>query len=140
MPTPTHRSKGTKKAKGSSKGSAKKTTNSGKVKKTRTVTKTKRPLSSYMLWLQKEGRAAVKEQFPDATFGETGKQCGIMWKALSSEVRDKYTAAAEKLKKASQQAQNSIKGGRSEGDDDEDDDDDDYDEDSDNDDDEYSEE
>lgn len=141
MPTPSHRSKASSKKR--AKGSAKKATKSGKVEKTKTVTKANRSLSSYMLWLQKEGRAAVKAEFPKATFGETGKRCGEMWRALSSEVKNKYKAAAEKLKKASQQAQSSIKGGgRSDDDDDDSDDDGDSDDDDDDDgsDDDYSEE
>lgn len=123
MHTPSHRSKGSS-TKRSTKGSTKK----ANIKKATSVTKTKRPLSSYMLWLQKEGRAAVKKMYPEATFGETGKHCGVMWRGLSPETRNKYTAAAEQLKKASQQSQKNISGGDSG---DEDDDDDEYDDDDD---------
>ena len=90
-----------------------------------------------MLWLQKEGRAAVKAKYPQATFGETGKQCGVMWRELSDETRKKYTAEAEKLKKASQQAQKNIAAGDSDDEDDDDDENSDEDEDQDDD---YSEE
>ena len=126
MPTPSHRSKTSSKV---SKKSEKRATKKARVKRTKSVTKTKRPLSSYMLWLQKEGRAAVKAKYPQATFGETGKQCGVMWRALSEETRTKYTAEAEKLKRVSQQAQQSIAAGDSDDEDDDDDDDEEEDED-----------
>ena len=41
----------------------------------------KKPLSTYMLWLQ-ETRPIIKEKYPGATLGEVGKRAGEMWKAL----------------------------------------------------------
>jgi hypothetical protein len=44
----------------------------------------KKSLTDYMLF-QQEKRAQVKEDHPDATFGEIGKHLGDMWKRLDED-------------------------------------------------------
>ncbi len=44
---------------------------------------TKRSLSSYMIWLQEAGRAAVKAAHPEAAMTEVGKYAGELWRAMS---------------------------------------------------------
>jgi len=46
-----------------------------------------------MLWMQKEGRAAVKESNPNATFGEVGKLAGAMWREMSEADKKKWKKA-----------------------------------------------
>ncbi len=91
-------------------------------------------MSSYMLWLQKEGRAAIKLANPEATFGEIGKLAGNEWRNLSPARKQEYIDAAEELKKkavAESEAKKAAAagggggGGDDDGEDEEDDDDDD---------------
>ena len=49
----------------------------------------KKKLSSYMLFA-KETRPKVKEEHPDFTFGETGKELGKRWRALTDEQKAEY--------------------------------------------------
>lgn len=74
-----------------------------KVEKAEKVTKTKkakdpdapkRPLSAYMFFSQDQ-RATVKEDNPDATFGDLGKLLGAKWKEMSDSEKKPYTAKAE---------------------------------------------
>lgn len=60
----------------------------------------RRTLSSYMIWLQKEGREQIKAANPAATFGEIGKLAGQAWRELDQAVKDSYNAQAKALKEA----------------------------------------
>ena len=60
----------------------------------------RRTLSSYMIWLQKEGREQIKTTNPTATFGEIGKLAGQAWRDLDKETKDNYNAQAKALKEA----------------------------------------
>jgi HMG (high mobility group) box len=60
----------------------------------------RRTLSSYMIWLQKEGREQIKTANPTATFGEIGKLAGQAWRDLDQETKDNYNAQAKALKEA----------------------------------------
>lgn len=51
--------------------------------------KAKKPLSGYMLFA-KEMRPKLKEESPDLTFGEVGKELGARWRALSDDEKAKY--------------------------------------------------
>ena len=51
--------------------------------------KAKKPLSGYMLFA-KEMRPKLKEQSPDLSFGEVGKELGARWRALSDAEKAKY--------------------------------------------------
>ncbi|KAK3180341.1 Non-histone chromosomal protein 6 [Lecanicillium sp. MT-2017a] len=58
----------------------------------------KRGLSAYMFFAN-EQRENVREENPDATFGEVGKRLGERWKALSDKQRAPYEAKAAADKK-----------------------------------------
>ena len=55
--------------------------------------KDKKKLSNYILWLQKEGRAMVKEENPEATFGEISKLAGAKWREMSASDKEMWKAA-----------------------------------------------
>ncbi|KZV88553.1 hypothetical protein EXIGLDRAFT_839152 [Exidia glandulosa HHB12029] len=58
----------------------------------------KRALSAYMFFVQAE-RETVKEENPDAGFGELGKLLGARWKEMSDKDKKPYTELAEADKK-----------------------------------------
>ncbi|KAI9365217.1 high mobility group box domain-containing protein [Pilaira anomala] len=58
----------------------------------------KRGLSAYMFFSQDQ-RATVKDESPEATFGQIGKILGEKWKALSDEQKKPYNEKAEADKK-----------------------------------------
>lgn len=64
-------------------------------------TKVKRPLSAYMLYVQKN-RAAYVAKFPDAKFPEVGRALGVQWNAMSESDKSVYSNEAALLKKAYQ--------------------------------------
>ena len=49
----------------------------------------KKAVSGYMLFC-KEMRPKVKDEMPDATFGELGKELGARWRGLSDAEKAKY--------------------------------------------------
>ncbi len=51
--------------------------------------KAKKPLSGYMLFA-KEIRPTIKEENPEMSFGELGKELGARWRALSDEEKAEY--------------------------------------------------
>jgi hypothetical protein len=57
----------------------------------------KRGMASFMFF-SNEMRAKIKEENPDATFGEMGKLTGQKFKALTPEEKSKYEALAAKDK------------------------------------------
>ncbi|ORZ08608.1 non-histone chromosomal protein 6 [Absidia repens] len=57
----------------------------------------KRGLSAYMFFSQ-ANRNKVKEENPDATFGQLGKILGQKWKEMSDEEKKPYHHQAEKDK------------------------------------------
>merc|ERR1719199_1241914 len=56
--------------------------------------KGKRPLSAYMHF-SKAMRDEVKQEYPDASFGEVGKILGEWWADCSAKERAKYDAMAQ---------------------------------------------
>ncbi|KAF9264535.1 hypothetical protein L218DRAFT_862558, partial [Marasmius fiardii PR-910] len=58
---------------------------------------TKRPLSAYMLFSQ-DWRERIKEENPEASFGEIGKLLGAKWRALDDDEKKPYTDQAAKAK------------------------------------------
>ncbi|KAG1445827.1 hypothetical protein G6F56_009775 [Rhizopus delemar] len=58
----------------------------------------KRGLSAYMFF-SKENRNTVKEENPEATFGELGKILGAKWKAMDEKEKEPYVEMAAKDKK-----------------------------------------
>jgi hypothetical protein len=58
----------------------------------------KRGLSAYMFFAN-EQRDNVREENPNATFGDVGKRLGERWKALSEKQRAPYEAKAAADKK-----------------------------------------
>ncbi|EJD43675.1 hypothetical protein AURDEDRAFT_114701 [Auricularia subglabra TFB-10046 SS5] len=72
----------------------------------------KRALSAYMFFVQ-DWRDRIKEENPDASFGEVGKLLGAKWKEMDDEdkepynqkaTKDKARAAKEKAGKAGKEA------------------------------------
>lgn len=59
---------------------AKKDSKAKKVKKVKDPNAPKKPLSGYMLWMKEEGRPFITKNFPDLTFGESGKKAGELWR------------------------------------------------------------
>ncbi|KAI8366236.1 high mobility group box domain-containing protein [Blakeslea trispora] len=57
----------------------------------------KRGLSAYMFFSQ-EQRQTVKDENPEATFGQIGKLLGEKWKNMSEEDKKPYVEKAEKDK------------------------------------------
>ncbi|KAI7885605.1 hypothetical protein K492DRAFT_141417 [Lichtheimia hyalospora FSU 10163] len=57
----------------------------------------KRSLSAYMFFSQ-DKRASVKEENPDASFGQIGKILGQKWKEMSDEEKKPYNDQAAKDK------------------------------------------
>ncbi|GKY96421.1 hypothetical protein MPSEU_000601600 [Mayamaea pseudoterrestris] len=74
-----------------------------KTKKKKDPNAPKRPMSAYMFFTN-ENRGRIKEENPDAEFGQLGKLAGAEWKSLSSEDKEKYdvmaTADKERYKEA----------------------------------------
>ncbi|KAJ2359749.1 Non-histone chromosomal protein 6, partial [Coemansia sp. RSA 2607] len=58
----------------------------------------KRALSAYMFFSQAK-RTTVKEQNPDASFGNIGKILGDMWKKMSDDDKKPYNKQADADKK-----------------------------------------
>ena len=52
-------------------------------------------LTGFILFSQ-ENRASVKEENPNNTFGEVGKELGSRWRALSKEEQDVFTSRANR--------------------------------------------
>lgn len=45
----------------------------------------RRTASSYMIWMNAEGRAQAKARFPDAKVTEVARYCGETWHSMSAE-------------------------------------------------------
>ncbi|KAJ3205918.1 Non-histone chromosomal protein 6 [Dinochytrium kinnereticum] len=57
----------------------------------------KKPMSPYLIW-SNENRARIKEEHPDAGFGEIGKLLGLDWKKVTDSEKEAYKKMAEKDK------------------------------------------
>ncbi|KAI8923664.1 high mobility group box domain-containing protein [Entophlyctis helioformis] len=57
----------------------------------------KKPLSAFMIFSQ-ENRAKIKEDNPEASFGEIGKLLGAAWRELSEKGKQVYNEKAEEDK------------------------------------------
>lgn len=53
----------------------------------------KRPMSAFM-YFSRDYRSVLKEQHPEASFGELGKLLGSTWRELGSSEREKYSDLA----------------------------------------------
>ena len=72
-----------------------------KKKKKKDPNAPKRPLTAYMIWLNKGGgRSEMKAKYPDANATEIAKKCGAQWKNMSEKQKKKYIDQADKLKSA----------------------------------------
>jgi len=69
----------------------------GKKKKTRDPDAPKKPKSSFMVF-STENRDKIKQQNPEATFGDIASLVSEAWKALSEKDKKKYTDKADKSK------------------------------------------
>jgi len=57
----------------------------------------KKALSSYMYFMN-ANRETIKQENPEATFGELGKLAGAKWKEMDAEARERYEAMAREDK------------------------------------------
>ncbi|KAI8818951.1 putative nonhistone protein 6 [Fimicolochytrium jonesii] len=57
----------------------------------------KKPLSAFMIFSQ-ENRPRIKEENPDATFGDLGKLLGAAWKEINPKDKALYEKKQEKAK------------------------------------------
>jgi len=69
----------------------------GKVKKVKDLNAPKKGMSAFMLF-SNECRSKIKEENPNATFGEIGAKVGEAWKKLSEKEKEVYVNKAEKDK------------------------------------------
>lgn len=74
-----------------------------------------------MLWMNTEGRAAAKAENPDAGLGDIGKACGVMWKEMSEEKKERWNEQAVADKRRYEREMADYKGGGVKVDDDDDD-------------------
>merc|ERR1712156_1026984 len=86
------------KAKRSEKRSSNSEKKSRKVKKTKLPGQPKRPMSSYMLWMN-ENRDKIKKENPGSSIGEIAKKAEQLWKEMSSEDKAQYEEQAAEDKK-----------------------------------------
>ena len=68
-----------------------------KEKKKKDPNAPKKPLSSFMLFSQAQ-RSVIKQENPDASFGEMGKLIGNKWKEIDEKEKAKYQELADKDK------------------------------------------
>ena len=68
----------------------------------------KRALSAFMLFSQ-EKRSQIKQDNPDATFGQIGKLLGDAWKSCSEDDKAPFLAKAEKEKEKYTEAMKNYK-------------------------------
>ncbi|KAJ3001551.1 Non-histone chromosomal protein 6 [Thoreauomyces humboldtii] len=73
------------------------TTRKTKGKKEKDPNAPKKALSAFMIFSQ-ENRARIKEENPDATFGQLGKLLGAAWKDLNEKDKSVYEKKQEKAK------------------------------------------
>ncbi|EGF79601.1 hypothetical protein BATDEDRAFT_89692 [Batrachochytrium dendrobatidis JAM81] len=57
----------------------------------------KRPLSAFMIF-SKENRPRIREENPDASFGDLGKLLGAAWRELNDKDKQVYTDKADEDK------------------------------------------
>ena len=66
---------------------------------TRLASKPPRKITSYMLWINSEGRAKVKEDNPELKATEVTSECGKIWKAMSDKKKNTWNKKADKAHK-----------------------------------------
>uniref|UniRef100_A0A4W5KKZ3 FACT complex subunit SSRP1 n=1 Tax=Hucho hucho TaxID=62062 RepID=A0A4W5KKZ3_9TELE len=69
-----------------------------KEKKQKDTNAPKRPMSSYMLWLN-SSRERIKSENPGISITEISKKAGEMWKQIGKEDREEWDGKAEEAKK-----------------------------------------
>lgn len=60
----------------------------------------KRPPSSYMLWMNEQGREYTKSQYPDLKATEIVSFCGRFWREMPAEEKRRWQQKATQLKEA----------------------------------------
>lgn len=60
----------------------------------------KRPPSSYMLWMNEQGREYTKSQYPDLNATEIVSFCGQFWREMPPEQKKLWQLKAQELKEA----------------------------------------
>lgn len=69
-----------------------------KKKKTKLPGQPKRPMSGYFMWLQAEGRTAIKEENPEASITDIAKKGGEKWRELDAATKEKYEGKVKEAK------------------------------------------
>jgi hypothetical protein len=65
----------------------------------------KRPPSSYMLWMNEQGREYTKSQYPDLKATEIVSFCGRFWREMPADEKRRWQAKAGELKSAYDQGE-----------------------------------
>jgi hypothetical protein len=60
----------------------------------------KRPPSSYMLWMNEQGREYTKSQYPDLKATEIVSFCGRFWREMPPEEKRRWQQKATQMKEA----------------------------------------
>ncbi|KAI8855342.1 high mobility group box domain-containing protein [Chytridium lagenaria] len=82
----------------------------------------KKPMSPYLIW-SNENRARIKEENPDAGFGDIGKLLGAEWKQVGESEKEAYKKMADKDKARYEKEVKTYKSAAAEEEDDEEEDD-----------------
>jgi len=67
-------------------------------KKTKLPGQPKKPMSSYFLWLNSEGREKIKEENPGIGVTDVSKKAGEMWKEIESSTKERFDKKAKEAK------------------------------------------
>ena len=65
----------------------------------------KRPASSYMLWMNEQGREYTKTQYPDLKATEIVSFCGRFWRQMPVDEKRRWQTKAAELKAAYDQGE-----------------------------------
>lgn len=72
---------------------------SGKTKKkTKLPGQPKKPMTAYFLWMNEEGREAIKKEHPEYGITDIAKAAGEKWKTLDEDVKRKYEDKNKEMK------------------------------------------
>lgn len=69
-----------------------------KKKKTKLPGQPKKPMTAFFMFMQEEGREAIKKESPEASVTEVGKKGGEKWRELDSATKEKYENKVKEAK------------------------------------------
>jgi len=67
-------------------------------KKTKLPGQPKKPMTAYFLWMNEEGRDAIKKAHPEYAITEIAKAAGEKWKTVDEDVKKKYEDKNKEMK------------------------------------------